>query len=78
MVQRPEMEVRAITGFQAEMAPGAAPVFILDRQTPVSNPGFDITPSRLITGIVTEHGLIAPAQLAAALASYHAFGKQTC
>ena len=76
--QRPEMEVRTITGLQAEMTPGSAPVFILDRQTPVSNPAFDVTPARLISGIVTEHGLVAPAQLAAALATSHALSKKTC
>jgi methylthioribose-1-phosphate isomerase len=33
--------------------------------TAVSNPGFDVTPARLVTGIVTERGVAAPAQLAA-------------
>jgi methylthioribose-1-phosphate isomerase len=28
--------------------------------TPVANPGFDLTPARLVTGIITERGL-APA-----------------
>jgi methylthioribose-1-phosphate isomerase len=25
--------------------------------TPVSNPGFDVTPARLVTGLVTERGV---------------------
>jgi methylthioribose-1-phosphate isomerase len=28
--------------------------------SPVGNPGFDVTPARLVTGIVTERG-VAPA-----------------
>ena len=31
--------------------------------TPVSNPAFDVTPARLVTGIVTERGVVAPGEL---------------
>jgi methylthioribose-1-phosphate isomerase len=31
----------------------------------VANPAFDVTPARLITGIITERGIFAPAELAA-------------
>ncbi len=31
----------------------------------VDNPAFDITPARLITGIITEKGIFAPSELAA-------------
>jgi methylthioribose-1-phosphate isomerase len=31
----------------------------------VDNPAFDITPARLITGIITERGIFAPSELAA-------------
>ena len=31
----------------------------------VANPAFDVTPARLITGIITEKGIFAPAELAA-------------
>jgi methylthioribose-1-phosphate isomerase len=65
--ERAEMEVRAVIGLQAENAPNAAPMLILDRKTPVGNPAFDVTPSRLVTGIITEFGVFAPAQLAASL-----------
>ena len=37
---------------------------ILDDASPVANPGFDVTPARLITGIITERGIAAPDQLA--------------
>ena len=37
---------------------------IVDQNTSVANPAFDITPARLITGIVTERGIAAPAELA--------------
>jgi len=35
--------------------------------TPVSNPAFDVTPARLVTGIITEHGVCeaSPEALAA-------------
>lgn len=65
--ERAEMEVRAINGLQAESASNAAPVLILDRASPVANPAFDVTPRRLVTGIITERGVFAPDQLAASL-----------
>ena len=61
--ERADTEVRAVIGLQVEMPAHAAPVFILDGNTPVSNPGFDVTPARLVTGIITERGVFAPAQL---------------
>src|SRR5437879_5003594 len=33
----------------------------------VVNPAFDVTPARLITGIITEKGVFKPSELAAAL-----------
>ena len=65
--ERADSEVRTIIGLQDKMPPETAPVLILDQKTPVSNPGFDVTPSRLVTGIITERGVFAPTQLAAAL-----------
>jgi methylthioribose-1-phosphate isomerase len=32
--------------------------------TPAGNPAFDVTPARLVTGLITEHGLV-PAEEAA-------------
>ncbi len=65
--ERPEAEVRSVIGLQAEIPPEAAPALILDKKSPVSNPAFDVTPSRLVTGIITERGVFAPANLAAAI-----------
>jgi methylthioribose-1-phosphate isomerase len=31
----------------------------------VANPAFDVTPARLVTGIITEQGVFAPHQLRA-------------
>lgn len=73
--QRAAAEVRAVTGRQA--ASGAAGedgltvANLVDAGTSVANPGFDVTPARLVTGIITEHGIFAPAQLAASLAGVH-------
>ncbi len=38
-------------------------VQVLDSDSPVANPGFDITPARLVTGIVTERGTVMPDRL---------------
>ncbi len=55
------------SGSQAENGLQAAPVLVLDPATPAANPAFDVTPARLITGIITERGVFAPADLAASL-----------
>jgi len=39
-------------------------VQILEADSAVANPGFDITPARLVTGIVTERGTVMPDRLA--------------
>jgi methylthioribose-1-phosphate isomerase len=56
--ERSADEVRRIAGRD-----GAAQ--LVDDATAVSNPGFDVTPARLVTGIVTERGVAVPDQLAA-------------
>jgi len=40
-----------------------AEVNILPANTKVANPAFDVTPARLVTGIITEHGVFAPSLL---------------
>jgi len=40
-----------------------ATVNILPHGTRVANPAFDVTPARLVTGIITEQGVFAPHQL---------------
>jgi methylthioribose-1-phosphate isomerase len=54
-------EVRSIAGRDATGKPTR--VRITGDETPVANPAFDVTPARLVTGIITEHGVVAPAQL---------------
>jgi methylthioribose-1-phosphate isomerase len=41
------------------VAPGGLPVsvFICHKDTPVSNFGFDVTPARLLTGLITDRGI---------------------
>src|SRR5262249_54854985 len=31
--------------------------------SPVRNPAFDVTPARLVTGLITDHGVVAPSEL---------------
>jgi methylthioribose-1-phosphate isomerase len=38
-------------------------ITVLDPSTAVANPAFDVTPGALVTGIVTERGIVAPAEL---------------
>jgi methylthioribose-1-phosphate isomerase len=52
---------------QAENGLQASPVLVLDPASAAANPAFDVTPARLITGIITERGVYAPADLATSL-----------
>ena len=38
-------------------------VHIFPANTSVANPAFDVTPARLVTGIITEHGIFSPDEL---------------
>ena len=66
--QRAAGEVRAVTGRCTAGESDLTVANLVDAGTNVANPGFDVTPSRLVTGIITERGVFAPAQLAASLA----------
>jgi len=55
-------EVRRVHGRGDGGAP--ASVVIAGAETRTLNPAFDVTPARLVTGIITERGLAAPAALA--------------
>ena len=57
-------EVLSVRGLDAEAA--VVDVRLAPAETSVANPAFDITPSRFITGFITERGLIDPTGLAAA------------
>ena len=36
---------------------------MLQQTTAVANPAFDVTPARLITGLITERGVVTPPEL---------------
>ncbi len=55
-------EVRQLTGIGMNGA--ASSIRIVDDATAVANPAFDVTPARLVTGLITERGIVAPADLA--------------
>jgi methylthioribose-1-phosphate isomerase len=55
-----ERSAREVTHVQGLAADGTvAQVQVTPHGTQVYNPGFDVTPARLITGLMTEHGLIS-------------------
>jgi methylthioribose-1-phosphate isomerase len=67
IVSTTDDKLKQHSGLQVENARKASPVLVLDHGSRVSNPGFDVTPARLVTGIVTERGVFAPSQLVASL-----------
>jgi len=60
--ERSESEVREVAGADAQGSPSR--VRIVDSATSVANPAFDVTPARLVTGLLTERGIVAPGALA--------------
>jgi methylthioribose-1-phosphate isomerase len=56
--QRAAEEVTSMTGRTADGR--IETVRIVPDGSPVANYGFDVTPARLITGLITERGVIAP------------------
>jgi len=54
-------EVRHVGGLDRHGTPAA--VAIAPEATAVANPAFDVTPARLITGIVTERGVLPPGDI---------------
>ena len=58
--ERSADEVRFIDGLGAY---GPERVRILPESSPAANPAFDVTPARLVTAFITEHGVVPPAQL---------------
>ena len=55
--ERSATEVARITG---RLASGeVATVDLLPAGSPASNPAFDVTPARLVTGLITERGVCA-------------------
>lgn len=56
-------EVRRIAGLDEHGRP--ATIAIVPPDARVANPGFDVTPAKLVTGIITERGVAAPDALQA-------------
>jgi methylthioribose-1-phosphate isomerase len=48
---------REITHVQGRDATGITSVQVTPEGTPSGNPAFDVTPARLVTGLITERGL---------------------
>ncbi|MBL0141853.1 MAG: S-methyl-5-thioribose-1-phosphate isomerase [Betaproteobacteria bacterium] len=60
--ERSGEEVRAVRGLDGAGRP--ASIAIVPESTAVANPAFDVTPARLVTGILTEKGLFAAKETA--------------
>jgi len=61
-----QRDAREVTWMAGRAADGArAEVQIAAAGSPAANYAFDVTPARLINSFITEHGLAAPAELAA-------------
>ncbi|WP_225879156.1 S-methyl-5-thioribose-1-phosphate isomerase [Zeimonas arvi] len=53
-----ERDAREVTHATGRLADGTiAAVQVVPDGSPVANPGFDVTPARLVGGLVTEHGV---------------------
>ena len=50
-------EVRLVRGLGSDAKPTS--VLVTPSDSPVANPGFDVTPARLVTGLITERGVCA-------------------
>jgi methylthioribose-1-phosphate isomerase len=59
--ERSPDEVLRVRGRDGAGAPVEA--FIAPSGTSARNPAFDVTPARLVTGIITERGIVSPARL---------------
>lgn len=60
--ERSADEMRHVRGLDLSGRPTS--VQVLPDLSPAANPGFDVTPARLVTGIITEKGTAAPQELA--------------
>jgi methylthioribose-1-phosphate isomerase len=55
--ERSADEVRLVRGLGPDGRPTS--VLVTPQDSPVANPGFDVTPARLVSGLVTERGVCA-------------------
>ncbi|MBW1990296.1 MAG: S-methyl-5-thioribose-1-phosphate isomerase [Deltaproteobacteria bacterium] len=60
--ERDPDEVRFVPGLDPRG--DITPVLIPPKDSPAGNPAFDVTPARLVTGIITERGVVAPEEKA--------------
>jgi methylthioribose-1-phosphate isomerase len=60
--QRNADEVTTMSGLTADGR--IETVRVVPKHSAVSNYGFDVTPARLVTGLITERGVVAPSQAA--------------
>jgi methylthioribose-1-phosphate isomerase len=71
-----EIEIRSpreITHARGRSSDGRVSEFaLMEESSPALNPGFDITPARLVSGLISEIGLIAPGRDAIAAALHQA------
>lgn len=59
-----ERSADEVAWVQGKLASGEiAQVNVLPDDSPAANPAFDVTPARLVTGIITERGVCAPDRL---------------
>lgn len=64
--ERSADELRHVRGLDSAGRP--ASIQVLPDLSPAANPGFDVTPARLVTGIITERGIATPGELARLMA----------
>jgi methylthioribose-1-phosphate isomerase len=57
--QRSDQEVKYMDGLSPE---GLTSVLICPESSPAANYGFDVTPARLVTGLITERGICAASE----------------
>lgn len=58
--ERSADEVRHAEGLGRD---GPGRVLLVPESSPAGNPAFDVTPARLVTAFVTEHGVVRPSEL---------------
>lgn len=59
--QRDEDEVHFIQGLAADGT--VQSVRLTPLESPAANPAFDVTPARLVTGVITEQGVFCPSEM---------------
>jgi methylthioribose-1-phosphate isomerase len=77
-----EIEIEQRHGDEVAYMQGLAPngemqnVRLIPAGSNTANPAFDVTPARLVTGIITEHGVYSPADLVSSQLSKASLGAK--